>query len=122
MDATGDLTVNGDVIVGRDLAIQNVPNGQNAEAVVVLKAGDNVVLNGEIGAYAQGINDDVVEGDVTTAEIRIFAGTDQSWTMGDATINGNLRADAQPSSEGTSEAIDRGRCMGYYHVCRRGRR
>jgi filamentous hemagglutinin family protein len=101
--ASGGLTVNGDVIVGRDSDIQNVPNGENAEAVVILKAGDNVVLNGEVGAYAHGIDDDVIEGDVTRAEIRILAGTDFD-EIGDAFINGDLVADAQASSQGTSDA------------------
>ncbi|MHC4507621.1 MAG: Ig-like domain-containing protein [Planctomycetota bacterium] len=103
VDATGALTVNGDVIVGRDADIHNVPSGENAEAVVILKAGDNVVLNGQVGAYAHGIDDDVVEGDVTRAEIRILAGTNTNET-GDAHINGDLVADAQSSSQGTSDA------------------
>ncbi len=103
--ASGNLTVNGDVMVGSELSpIYNVPNGQNAEAVAILKAGDNVVLDGMVGAYAEGIDDDVTTGDVTRAEITILSGTDYD-ENGDAFINGDLRAYAQPSSEGTAEAV-----------------
>ncbi len=92
--ASGNLTINGDVAVGSELSpIYNVPDGQNAEALVVLKAGDNVVLNGEVGAYAQGIDDGV-----TKAHIDVFAGND-------ATINGNLLAEANALGDGTADAV-----------------
>jgi filamentous hemagglutinin family protein len=104
VDAAGNLTVNGDVAVGRDTPIQNVPNGQNGEAVVNLKAGNNVTLNGTVSAYAQGIDDNITQGDVTKAYIGIFSGANQSDTNGDAFINGNLVANAQSSTEGTSDA------------------
>jgi VCBS repeat-containing protein len=100
--ASGDLTVNGDVIVGRDSDILNLPNGQDAEAMICLSAGDNVVLNGDVGAYAHGMHEDF-EGSVTTAYIGVFAGTNEVLS-GDAYINSALVADAQPSSNGTSEA------------------
>ncbi|GAJ04065.1 unnamed protein product, partial [marine sediment metagenome] len=74
-DSSGNLTVNGDVIVGLESDIVNVPNGQNAHAAIYLSAADNVELNGNVGAYAKGIDDDITENDKTLAEIRILAGT-----------------------------------------------
>jgi len=70
--SSGKLTVNGDVIVGSEVEILNVPNGQNAHAAVYLSAAENVKLNGNVGAYARGIDDDITVDDITTAEIRIF--------------------------------------------------
>jgi hypothetical protein len=102
--SSGNLTVNGNVIVGSEFDILNVPNGQNAHAAVYLSAAENVELNGNVGAYAEGIDDDITEGDKTIAEIRIFAGTDWG-EIGDAFINGDIVADAQSSSQGTAEAI-----------------
>jgi len=102
--SSGNLTVDGDVIVGSESDIRNIPNLENAHAAVYLSAADNIELNGNVGAYAHGVDDDTTEGDITTAEIRILAGTDQDLT-GDVFINGNITADAQSSSEGTSEAI-----------------
>jgi filamentous hemagglutinin family protein len=104
VDSSGNLTVNGDVIVGSESDILNVPNGQNAHAAIYLNAADNVELNGKVSAYAQGIDDDITEGDITIAEIRILAGTDQDM-IGDAFIKGDIYADAQSSSEGTAEAV-----------------
>ena len=104
VDSSGKLTVNGDVIVGSESDILNVPNGQNAHAKVYLSAADNVELNGNVGAYASGIDDDITEDDKTITEIRILAGTNQD-PIGDALINGNIVADAQPSNQGTAEAI-----------------
>ena len=102
--SSGNLTVNGDVIVGSEVDILNVPNGQNAHASVYLSAADNVELNGDVGAYSRGIDDDITVDDITTAEIRIFAGT--GWgEFGDASINGDIVADAQSSVQGTAEAI-----------------
>jgi filamentous hemagglutinin family protein len=102
--SSGNLTVNGDVIVGSESDVLNVPNGQNANAVVHLSAADNVELNGNVGAYAHGTDDGITEDDKTMAEIRILAGIDEDLT-GDAFINGDIIADAQSSSEGTAEAI-----------------
>jgi len=102
--SSGNLTVNGDVIVGSESDILNVPNSQNAHAAVYLSAADNLELNGDVGAYAKGVDDDIVEGDITTAEIRILAGTDQD-KVGDAFINGDITADAESSSQGTAEAV-----------------
>jgi filamentous hemagglutinin family protein len=104
VDSSGNLTVNGDVTVGSEYDILNVPNGQNAHAAIYLNAADNVELNGNVGAYAQGIDDDITVDDKTLAEIRIFAGTAQDVT-GDIFINGDIVADAQSSSQGTAEAI-----------------
>ena len=103
--ASGNLTVNGNVIVGQqEDGIQNVPNGENAHALVKLYAGDNITLNGLVGAYAHGVDDDIVEGDITIAEIRIFGNTNLNPT-GVVDIYGNLEAEAQASTEGASEAI-----------------
>jgi len=100
--ASGDLTVNGDVIVGRDSAIQNIPLGQNAEAFINLKAGDSVVLNGDVRASSNGANQ-AAGGSVTRSYIGVFSGTGQT-EFGDTTINGDLVATAKSSSGGTSEA------------------
>ena len=102
--SSGNLLVNGDVIVGSEVEILNIPNGQNAHAAVSLSAADNVKLNGNVGAYARGIDDDITVDDITTAEIGIFAGTEWG-EFGDASINGNIVADAQSSEQGTAEAI-----------------
>lgn len=102
--ASGNLTVNGDVTVGSEQAIQNIPNADNAHAKVYLEAGDDLELNGNVSAYAHGIDDEILEDDKTTAEIRIFAGTAYDET-GEAYINGDILADAKSSTEGTAEAI-----------------
>ena len=104
VDSSGNLTVNGDVIVGSESDILNVPNGQNAHAAVYLNAANSIELNGNVGAYAEGIDDDVTEDDKTMAEIRIFAGKDFG-EFGDAIIKGDIVADAQSSSQGTAEAV-----------------
>jgi len=104
-NASGDLTVNGDVYVGSDPVInpiQNIPNGQNAEAMIRLMAGDNVVLNGDVGAYASGTHE-AAEGGVTKAYVGVYAGMNQGF-VGHATINGDLEAIAKSASQGTSEA------------------
>jgi len=101
VDAAGDLTVNGDVTVGRDSPIQNVPGGHDAEAAILLRAGDNVVLNGDVRAASQGIGD--VFDNVTKSHIGIFSGTNE-FGYGNMTINGDLVAVAKASSNGTSEA------------------
>ena len=103
-DSSGNLTVNGDVIVGSESDILNVLNGQNAHAAVYLSAADNVQIDGTVGAYAEGVDDDITEDDITMAEIRILAGTDEDLT-GDAFIGGDVVADAQSSNQGTAEAI-----------------
>ena len=102
--SSGNLTVNGDVTVGSESDILNVPNGQNAHAAIYLEAADNVELHGNVSAYAKGIDDGITEDDKTMAEIRILAGTDQDLT-GDAFIGGDIVADAESSNEGTAEAI-----------------
>jgi len=88
-----DLTVNGDVKVGKNSYILNAPP-EAAEAMVYLKARDNVVLNGEVCADAHGME---AAEDITKAYIEISAG-------GDAEINGDLWAEAQVSNNGTAEA------------------
>ena len=114
VDSSGNLTVNGDVTVGSESDILNVINGQNAHASISLSAASNVELNGNVGAYAQGIDDDITEDDKTVAEIRILAGT--AWgETGDAFINGDIVADAQSSSQGTAEAVVEVEAWGNIH-------
>jgi len=89
-----DLTVNGDVKVGKNSYILNAPP-EAAEAMIYLKARDNVVLNGEVCADAHGME---AAEDITKAYIEISAGVD-------AEINGDLWAEAMVSNNGTAEAI-----------------
>ncbi|MFC1603908.1 Ig-like domain-containing protein [Planctomycetota bacterium] len=91
----GDLTVNGDVKVGNLSDILNVADQSAAEAMVYLKAGENVVINGEVCADAHGIE---AAEDLTKAYIEILAG-------GDAEINGNVWAEASVSNNGTADAV-----------------
>ncbi len=102
VNASGDLTVNGDVAVGADSAIYNIPLGADAEAMINLNAGGAVVLNGDVRADAYGIHEGIEDG-VTKAYIGISAGTNETGS-GDATINGDLVAMARSTSQGTSEA------------------
>ena len=100
VNASGDLSINGNVAVGAETAIDNVPGGADAEAIVSLSSGDDMLLGGTVTADAHATN----PGDsVTQAHIGIFSGTNDSVT-GDATINGDLIATAQ-SNEGTSDAL-----------------
>jgi filamentous hemagglutinin family protein len=102
VNASGDLTVNGDVAVGRDSAINNIPLGADAEAMIYLNAGGNTLLQGDVYANADGINEGLAGG-VTKAYIGISAGSAEVG-YGDATINGDLVATANSTSQGTSEA------------------
>ncbi len=102
VDASGELTVNGNVIVGGDSPILNIPSGQDAEAMIYLKSGDNMVINGDVTALAHGSNAGI-EGGTTKAYIGVLAGTNETW-FGDLTINGDLTAKAISTSAGTSEA------------------
>jgi filamentous hemagglutinin family protein len=101
--ASGDLEINGDVSVAKKgAAILNVPNQDDAQALIYLSAGENVTLNGDVGAYAHGKNP-LREESETAADIRIFAGTNEG-DNGDVTINGDLQAWAKSSRQGTSRA------------------
>lgn len=102
VNSSGDLTVNGDIIVGADSPILNIPGGQDAEAMIFLRAGNSILLDGNITARAHGLNAGV-EGGITKAYIGIFSGTNDMW-FGDITINGDLTAKAISSTAGTSEA------------------
>ena len=102
VDASDDLTVNGDVEVGSNSAINNVPSGQDAQAIISLSAGDNVVLNGDVTANTYGVNAAAPDG-VTESYIGIFGGTNNVGD-GDVTINGDLVARAISAINGTSEA------------------
>jgi filamentous hemagglutinin family protein len=101
--SSGNLTVNGDVMVGRESSemepspILNVPLGDDAEAVIKLSADKNVVLNGNVEAYAYGVEEGN-ENSVTKANIDILAGQD-------AAINGDILADAQSASNGKADAV-----------------
>ncbi|MEA3225363.1 MAG: Ig-like domain-containing protein, partial [Planctomycetota bacterium] len=102
VNASGELVVNGNVIVGANSPILNIPTGQDAEAMIFLKSGDNMVLNGDITANAHGLNAGV-EGGITKAYIGVFSGTNETW-FGNLVINGDLTAKAISSSVGTSDA------------------
>ncbi|UCF16068.1 MAG: tandem-95 repeat protein, partial [Phycisphaerales bacterium] len=102
VNASGDLVVNGDVVVGSDTPILNIPDIQPAEAMIFLKAGDNVTLDGNVTASAHGLNAGIEAG-VTKAYIGIFSGTNEVW-FGNMTINGDLMANAISSAVGTSDA------------------
>ncbi|MFB0551997.1 MAG: filamentous hemagglutinin N-terminal domain-containing protein, partial [Phycisphaerae bacterium] len=99
VDASGSLTIDGDVSVGKKgAAILNVPNGADAQATIRLSAGEDVVLKGDVGAYAHG-KEDSLPGGVTTADVRIYAGTNET-TSGNVFINGDLTAMAKASKKG----------------------
>jgi len=102
VNASGNLTVNGDVAVGRDSAINNIPLDADAEAMIYLNARGNVLLEGDVRADADGIHEGI-EGGVTKAYIGISSGSDELG-YGDTTINGDLVATAKSTSEGTSNA------------------
>ncbi len=101
-DASGDLTINGDIIIGRDVPIQDVTGGSQAEAIVSLSAGDHIVLNGTVTASSRASV--ASPGGVTTSRITVFADTLGTGT-GDVTINGNLTAKAVSNANGTSDAL-----------------
>lgn len=101
-NASGNLTVNGNVVVGRDAAIQNVPSGANAEAIVNLSAGNHVVLEGAVTARSHGANPAAMGG-LTRSYVGIFGDTNTNGT-GNVTINGNLSAYAISAEGGNSNA------------------
>jgi filamentous hemagglutinin family protein len=101
--SSGNLTVNGDVMVGRESTemepspILNIPLGEDAEAVIKLSAGENITLNGNVEAYAYG-SAEGNENSVTKAYIDVLAGQD-------AQINGDILADAKSTTNGTADAV-----------------
>ena len=101
-NASGNLTVNGNVAVGRDAPIQNVPSGANAEAIVNLSAGNHVVLEGAVTASSHGANTAAMGG-LTKSYVGIFGDTNTNGT-GNVTINGNLSAYAISAEGGNSNA------------------
>ena len=94
-DSSGNLTVHGDVIVGSESDILNVAGQRAAEAVIKLKADNDIVLEGIVEAHAYGIEEDT---SITKAYIDVIAGND-------ATINDDLLAEAKSSAGGTADAI-----------------
>lgn len=102
VNASGELTINGDVAVGRDSAINNIPLGADAEAMIYLNGGGNTLIEGNVYANADGTHAGLAGG-VTKAYIGISGGSAETG-YGDATINGDLVAKANSTSEGTSEA------------------
>ncbi len=102
VNASGDMTINGNVAVGRDSAINNIPLGADAEAMIYLNAEGNMVLEGDVHANTDGVHEGL-EGGVTKAYIGVSAGSPEAG-YGDATINGDLIATASSTSQGTSEA------------------
>jgi filamentous hemagglutinin family protein len=95
VDSSHDLTVGGDVIVGSESDILNVPDQSAAEAVIKLKADNDVVLNGNVEAHAHGVEEDT---SITKAYIDVIAGNN-------ATMYGDLLADAKASNNGTADAV-----------------
>ncbi|MGB2866026.1 MAG: filamentous hemagglutinin N-terminal domain-containing protein, partial [Sedimentisphaerales bacterium] len=94
--SSGSLTVEGDVMVGSESSpILNVADERAAEAVIILKADNDVELKGIVEAHADGSEEDT---SITNAYIEIFAG-------GDAEMNGNLLAEAISSSSGSADAV-----------------
>jgi filamentous hemagglutinin family protein len=93
--SSGNLTVNGDVIVGSESDILNVADEKAAEALVTLRADKDVKLNDIVEAHAYGAEEDA---SVTKAYIDVIAGDN-------ANINGNIFAEATSSSSGTADAI-----------------
>ncbi|MHC4205283.1 MAG: Ig-like domain-containing protein [Planctomycetota bacterium] len=93
--SSGNLTINGDVIVGSESDIFNVADEKAAEAMVILRADKDVKLNGIVEAKAHGSE---VDESVTKAYIDVIAGDN-------ANISGDLYAKATPSSSGTAEAV-----------------
>jgi len=98
-DASGSLTVSGDVAVGRDVAIQNVADGADAEAIVNFNAGGTVNV-GAVTAASHGANATASTG-VTRSYISINGGADG---VGNVNINGNLVATAISAATGTADA------------------
>lgn len=98
-DASGSLTVSGDVAVGRDAAIENVPDGADAEAVVNFNAGSDVTV-GAVTAASHGANATESTG-VTKSYIYINGGADGA---GNVNVNGNLVATAISADTGTANA------------------
>ena len=93
--SSGNLTVNGDVIVGSLSDILNVADQSAAEAVIKLRADNDITLHGNVEAHANGSEEDT---SITKATIDVTAGNN-------ATINGNLLAEAMSSSSGTADAV-----------------
>lgn len=102
VDASGDMTINGDVAVGRDSAIDNIPLGADTEAMIYLNAGGHLVLEGDVLADADGTHEGLAGG-VSKAYIGISGGSAEVG-YGNVTINGDLVATASSTSQGTSEA------------------
>jgi filamentous hemagglutinin family protein len=94
--SSGNLTVNGDVMVGSESSpILNVADERAAEAVIILNADNDVTLNGTVEAHAHGSE---VDTSITKAYIDVSAGNN-------ANINGDLLAKATSSSSGTADAV-----------------
>lgn len=103
VDASGNLTIEGDVSVGtQGDSILDIPGGLPAAAIIHLVADDNVILNGDVGAYADGTKDRT-RGAITWAYIKIMAGEDGTPAR-DITIRANLTARAESSRNQLSRA------------------
>jgi filamentous hemagglutinin family protein len=94
-DSSGNLTVHGDVIVGSESDILNIAGQRAAEAVIKLKADNDIVLEGIVEAHAYGVEEDT---SITKAYIDVSAGNN-------VTINDDLLAEAKSSGSGTADAI-----------------
>jgi hypothetical protein len=103
VDASGNLTIEGDVSVGTPSeAILDIPGGSQAEALIYLTADDDVTLGGDVGAYADGTGD-TTAGAITRAYITVRAGDDG--TQGrNVTVMADLTALTKTSADGKSRA------------------
>jgi len=103
VDASGNLTIEGDVSIGTPGdPILDIPGGLAAEATIHLSADDNVILDGDVGAYADG-RQDYTTGAVTRAYIKIFAGENGTPSR-DVTIRADLAAYSKALGDGESQA------------------
>lgn len=103
VDASGNLTIEGDVSVGTPSnAILDIPGISQAEAVIHLTADDNVTLGGNVGAYADGTGD-TNAGAITHAYITVRAGADGTPDR-DVTVMADLTVLAKTSPEARSRA------------------
>jgi hypothetical protein len=93
--SSGNLTVNGDVIVGSESDILNVADQKAAEAMVTLRADKDVKLNGVVEAHAHGVEEDT---SLTKAYINIIGGDNVN-------ISNDLFAEATSSSSGNADAV-----------------
>jgi len=111
VDASGNLTIDGDVSVGTPAnAILDIPGRSQAEAVIHLTSDDNVTLGGNVGAYADGTGD-TDAGAITHAHITVRSGADGTpgrdiTVMADLTVLAETDPEARSRGYVTLDASD----------------